>query len=231
MGLPGLWPASRGASTTSLSDPIDACSAVIAIPRRTAVDGSAPATVATAATTRPSSRDGNGWVRRTRPPARRRDGRRVRRRRSRRSSRAGTRSGAHAHRAPAPGSRGRAHTAWSSGPRAAPWRRARSTAGGPPPEANTRSNARSSSRVARRKSATTLTIPRRITTSRISSAVQASIWSSLWSARRARYSFGSADRPVAATVPPWVTRMGRSMPDRAFPRPLGRRLASPPASR
>src|SRR6185369_1164859 len=70
MGLPGLWPASRGASTTSLSEPIDACRAVIAIPRRTAVDGSAPATVATATTTRPSSRDGNGWVRRIRPPAR-----------------------------------------------------------------------------------------------------------------------------------------------------------------
>src|SRR5205809_4254754 len=70
IGLPGLWPASWGASTTSLSDPIDACRAVIATPSRRAIGGSAPATVATAATTRPSSRDGKGWVRRIRPPTR-----------------------------------------------------------------------------------------------------------------------------------------------------------------
>src|SRR3954447_24513279 len=76
------------------------------------------------------------------------------------------------------------------------------TAGAPPPEANTRSKPRSSSRAARRKSSTTLTMPRRITTSLISSATHASICSSLWSARRARYSVGSADRPVEATVPP-----------------------------
>src|SRR4051812_20536707 len=88
------------------------------------------------------------------------------------------------------------------------------TAGGPPPDANTRSKPRSSSRAARRKSSTTLTIPRRITTSRISSATHASICSSLWSARRARYSVGSADRPVEATVPP--ASVGR----RKYARPL-----------
>src|SRR6478736_5064089 len=76
------------------------------------------------------------------------------------------------------------------------------TAGGPPPEANTRSKPLSSSRAARRKSATTLTMPRRMTTSRISSATQASIWSSDWSARRARYSFGFAESAVAVTLPP-----------------------------
>src|SRR6187401_729757 len=47
----------------SLSDPIETWSAVIATPRRTAVIASAPAS-------RPSSRQGNGWVRRTRPPSR-----------------------------------------------------------------------------------------------------------------------------------------------------------------
>ena len=89
------------------------------------------------------------------------------------------------------------------------------TAGGPPPEANTRSKPGSSSPPARRKSATTLTTPRRIATSRISSAAQASIWSSLWSASRARYTFGSAESPVAATGPPTSFRAAVSMADRA----------------
>src|SRR3954454_14193702 len=88
------------------------------------------------------------------------------------------------------------------------------TAGGPPPEAIARSKQRSSKRAARRKSSTTLTMPRRITTSRMSSAAHASICSSLWSARRARYSVGSADRPVEATVPP--ASVGR----RKYARPL-----------
>ena len=40
IGLPGLCPASRGASTMSLSAPIDDWSAVIATPSRSAVSGS-----------------------------------------------------------------------------------------------------------------------------------------------------------------------------------------------
>src|SRR6187549_2117628 len=54
----------------SLSDPIDTWSAVIATPSRTAVVASAPASSATAPATRPSSKQGKGWVRRTRPPIR-----------------------------------------------------------------------------------------------------------------------------------------------------------------
>src|SRR5688572_4475046 len=71
-----------------------------------------------------------------------------------------------------------------------------SVIGAPPPKANTRSNSGPESLVAERKSATTLTTPRRFTTSRISSETQRSIWSSGWSSSRARYSFGFADSPV-----------------------------------
>src|SRR4051794_25043004 len=90
------------------------------------------------------------------------------------------------------------------------------TAGGPPPEANTRSNCLSSSFAARRKSDTTLSTPRRTATSRISSAAQASIWSSDCSASRSRYVFGSSDRPVLATVPP--ARWGDPQYARGSPR-------------
>ena len=51
-------------------------------------------------------------------------------------------------------------------------------AGGPPPAAKTRSKLRSSSRAARWKSPTTLTMPRRMTMSRMSSDAHESIWSS-----------------------------------------------------
>ena len=87
-----------------------------------------------------------------------------------------------------------------------PWASFPIVAGGPPPEANTRSNSCSLSFAAARKSSTTRTTPRRMATSRIISAAQASIWSSDCSARRARYSVVSAERPVAPTGPP-----GRAM--------------------
>ena len=51
IGLPGLRPRSRGASTMSLSDPIETWRAVIATPSRSAVIASAPATMATAPAT------------------------------------------------------------------------------------------------------------------------------------------------------------------------------------
>src|SRR5690349_17712621 len=70
IGLPGLCPASRGASTTSLTAPIDAWSSSIATPSRAAVAGSPPATSDTAPATRPSRAEGNGWIRRTTPAAR-----------------------------------------------------------------------------------------------------------------------------------------------------------------
>src|SRR5919198_1654824 len=82
-------------------------------------------------------------------------------------------------------------------------------AGGPPPDANTRSNSGSLSWAAARKSATTLSTPRRIATSRMSSAAQASICSSDCSPSLARYSVGSADSPPVATAPPstiWIDR-------------------------
>ena len=72
---------------------------------------------------------------------------------------AGTRSAAHGRRctcARIPGTRACrvivGTTSWPAASRPM-------TAGGPPPEANTRSNPRSSSRAARRKSSTTLTMP------------------------------------------------------------------------
>src|SRR6187200_818008 len=115
------------------------------------------------------------------------------------------------------------------------------TAGGPPPEANTRSKPRSSRRAARLNASTTLTMPRRITTSRSSSATQASIWSSDWSARRPRYSFGFAESAVAVTLPPvssgrvhglgvWQTGRLRGRPGviaRPF-RPVVEALGQPP---
>src|SRR5919197_1945832 len=78
-------------------------------------------------------------------------------------------------------------------------------AGGPPPDANTRSNSGSLSWAAARKSATTLSTPRRMATSRMSSAAHASICSSVCSPSRERYSVRSADRPVDATAPPDAT--------------------------
>src|SRR6187200_1731057 len=67
IGLPGFRPWSWGASTRSLSAPIEACRAVIDAPRRIATDRSAPATMAAPPTTRPSRTDGNGWTSRRRP--------------------------------------------------------------------------------------------------------------------------------------------------------------------
>ena len=55
IGLPGLRPASSGASWRSLSAPIETWSAVIDTPSWSARPGPAPATSATAATTSPSS--------------------------------------------------------------------------------------------------------------------------------------------------------------------------------
>src|SRR6185503_14352777 len=65
IGLPGLRPASAGASCTSFNAPIDACRTVIETPSWSAAAGAAPATVATVDTTRPSRIDGKGWVSRT----------------------------------------------------------------------------------------------------------------------------------------------------------------------
>jgi hypothetical protein len=55
-----LWPASRGASTTSFVAPIPNWSAVIASPSLRASAGGAPARRATAPETIPSRSDGNG---------------------------------------------------------------------------------------------------------------------------------------------------------------------------
>src|SRR5262245_1281343 len=71
IGLPGLERASDATSTTSFSDPMDACNAVMAAPSRSASPGTAPATSAIAAVAAPSRIDGNGWVRRTNPAIRR----------------------------------------------------------------------------------------------------------------------------------------------------------------
>src|SRR6185503_15564037 len=65
IGLPGLRPASAGASCTSFRAPIDACRAVIETPSWNATPSAAPATAATANTTRPSRIDGKGWISRT----------------------------------------------------------------------------------------------------------------------------------------------------------------------
>src|ERR1700693_2175363 len=70
IGLGGMRPASRGASTRSLSAPLETCRGGIAVPSRTATEVSAPATRATATTTNPSRRDGNGWTSPMRPAAR-----------------------------------------------------------------------------------------------------------------------------------------------------------------
>src|SRR4051794_622162 len=67
IGFPGFVARSAGASTISLSAPMDACSAVIETPRATAVLPSPPAIRATAATTTPSSSDGKGCDSRTNP--------------------------------------------------------------------------------------------------------------------------------------------------------------------
>ena len=60
MGLPGLCPASRGASTMSFVAPMPNWSAVIASPSLKASIGGAPARYATAPETIPSRIDGNG---------------------------------------------------------------------------------------------------------------------------------------------------------------------------
>src|SRR6187200_409506 len=68
IGLPGFPSRSRGASTMSLTVPIETCSAVIDTPSWTAVGGSAPAMSAMPATTTPSRSDGNGCPSRMTPP-------------------------------------------------------------------------------------------------------------------------------------------------------------------
>src|SRR5580765_3959327 len=70
IGLPGLWPASRGASTTSLVAPIPAWRATIASPRPVATIGVPPAATANAPAAMPSRIDGNGWTRRATPASR-----------------------------------------------------------------------------------------------------------------------------------------------------------------
>src|SRR5687767_14204675 len=70
IGFPGLSPASRDASTKSLAAPIPNWSSVIETPRTSAAASVPPATSATAATTAPSSSDGNGWTSRTSPRSR-----------------------------------------------------------------------------------------------------------------------------------------------------------------
>src|SRR3954464_1245040 len=67
IGFPGFVARSAGASTMSLSAPMEAWSAVIETPRATAVLPSPPAIRATAATTTPSSSDGKGCDSRTNP--------------------------------------------------------------------------------------------------------------------------------------------------------------------
>src|SRR5688572_10500388 len=70
-GFPSFCVASSGASTRSLSAPIETWIASIDAPRRRAVPGSAPASAATAADAREFRSDGKGWPSRTRPPTRR----------------------------------------------------------------------------------------------------------------------------------------------------------------
>src|SRR5712671_4112569 len=70
IGLPGLCPASRGASTMSLIAPIPSWRAVIARPSSNPTRGIAPARIATLPLTTPSRIDGKGWVRRTAPTIR-----------------------------------------------------------------------------------------------------------------------------------------------------------------
>src|SRR4029077_18055604 len=70
IGFDGLWPASRGASTTSLRIPIEACRAALSTPGRTPRGTSPAATRAIAAGAMPSSSDGNGCVSRTHPARR-----------------------------------------------------------------------------------------------------------------------------------------------------------------
>src|SRR4051794_15374771 len=76
IGFPGFKPASRGASTTSLLDPMPSWSSVIARPAWIATLAGAPPMAATEPLTSPSSTDGNGWVRRIQPRSRFTPGRR-----------------------------------------------------------------------------------------------------------------------------------------------------------
>src|SRR3990172_352055 len=114
-------------------------------------------------------------------------------------------------------------------------------AGAPPPDANTRSKSASERPDAFRKPATTPTTPLRFAMSRMSSDAHESTWSSVCSSRRARYSVGSAERPVAATRPPsvrgraeyarglcrtlparpLVVQLGQPAPERPGPRRIG----------
>ena len=89
-----------------------------------------------------------GRERRSASPTRR-GRRRVRRRRARRSSRRGTRSAGRDRRRPATGCPGTSANSVIAGTIRRPSRSRPTTAGGPPPEANTRSNSRSPRRAAR----------------------------------------------------------------------------------
>ena len=226
---PASRPASAGGVHEVVQPPIANWSAVMDT-RGARPAGSPPATSAIRATTAPSSSDGNGWTRRTRrrpgdggraralrsgSSTQRVDGRRarwrdapgargrrlVRRRRARGSSRPGTRSAAGARPATwdrIPGTSAHSATAGTisrpcgvladRGGRAAagsehafefPFAQP-SSAGSPRPPGRRRGGwpRRASSPPPRRRSG------------------------SAWSARRARYSVGSADRPVAPTGPP-----------------------------
>src|SRR5215208_6150679 len=64
IGLPGLRPASLGASTRSFVAPIPAWRRNIANPTLAASTAEPPATMAIAPQTSPSRADGNGWIRR-----------------------------------------------------------------------------------------------------------------------------------------------------------------------
>src|SRR5687768_11539429 len=67
IGLRGFYRASCGASTTSLSAPIEHWIASMASPRRAVVGTEASASVAIPAVADALSSDGNGWTSRTRP--------------------------------------------------------------------------------------------------------------------------------------------------------------------
>ena len=238
-----------GASTRSLTVPMANWSRVIDRPRTTPPAPRRPRPSPRARRRRRRGSTGTGGQAGQRP-ARSRTPRRagapgaIRRRRARRSSTRGTRSAGRARRRPATGSPGRAPTARRQARSRRPSASFPTVAGGPPPEANTRSNSGSLSFADRRKSATTFTIPRRLATSRISSDAQVSIWASGWSASRARYSVGSAERPVGSHGVSWrcggrsagchtclSPRAGRRPPRAAIPRRRRRRATrgrSPP---
>src|SRR5436190_2057714 len=67
IGFRGFCKASRGASTRSLSAPIETWMPSIAAKRRAIVGASPPASAAIAAVANEQSRDGNRWTSRTMP--------------------------------------------------------------------------------------------------------------------------------------------------------------------